>query len=85
MAKKAENSDEKKLKGKALKTAQAKKVKKEPKQKDAKSGIPNFGKCVTCAHFPHKFRGETQKCKVLGAYVPRKAEHPECYKCKLGA
>ena len=84
MAKMNENAGEQELKGKALKAAQAKKAKKEPKQKEAKPGILNFGKCVTCSHFPHKLRGEAQRCKVLGAYVPRKAEHPECYKCKFG-
>ena len=57
MAKKNENAGEQALKGKALKSAQAKKAKKEPKQNEAKPGVLNFGKCVTCSHFPHKLRG----------------------------
>lgn len=45
------------------------------------SKIPNAGKCCTCRYFPAHFRGEAQQCKVLKAYVARKAEHP-CWKAK---
>lgn len=44
---------------------------------------PNYGKCITCKHYPKHIHGEAQPCKTLGKYVARKAEHPECYKCKF--
>lgn len=43
----------------------------------------NYGKCCTCAHYPYHKRGEAQPCKISKSYVARKAEHPECYKCKF--
>lgn len=78
------------LKGKQKKIA-ASKAKKtaigestsSPKQKSAEDGLPNYGCCCTCAHFPHKVKHETQPCKVSGNYVARKAKF-SCYKCKFG-
>ena len=87
MSDKEEKPQAKAPKGKQKKIAEAKAKKpskKEPKQKKAIDGIKNLGKCVTCVHFPHKVRGEVQPCPVLKKYVARKAEHPECYKCKIG-
>lgn len=80
----------KELKGKQKKIAEAnaKKssaVEKQPKQKAAISGLKNLGCCCTCKCFPGKLKGETQPCHVLGKYVARKAQHPECYKCKFEA
>lgn len=42
----------------------------------------NYGKCCTCKYYPSHKRGEAMPCKVSKKYVARKAEHPECYKCK---
>ena len=42
----------------------------------------NYGKCCTCKYHPSQKRGEAMPCKVSKKYVARKAEHPECYKCK---
>jgi len=82
-------SEDKPLKGKQKKIAASKKSKAEaeptegPRQKTTLSGLKNIGKCVTCVNFPHKVSGCVQPCPILKAYVARKAEHPECYKCKF--
>ena len=78
----------KELKGKQKKIAESNAKKeaakeKQPKQKSAISGLKNLGCCCTCKHFPQKLKGETQPCKILKNYTARKAQHPECYKCKF--
>ena len=83
-----EKTETKELKGKQAKIAKSKAAKKE--RTDAESTeektsgkCMNYGKCCTCTHYPYHKRGEAQPCKVSKKYVARKAEHPECYKCKL--
>jgi len=83
-----ENKNEQPLKGKQKKIAKAKAAKgekKAPKQKRAVENIPNYGKCVTCVHFPHKIRGCAQPCKITGSYVARKCDKcpKNSYKCKF--
>ena len=88
MSKIAQEKKESKLKGKHAKIAKsnaAKKERTEIESTEAKSSgkCMNYGKCCTCTHYPYHKNGEAQPCKVSKKYVARKAEHPECYKCKF--
>ena len=88
MSKITQEKKESKLKGKQAKIAKSKAVKKERTETESTetktSGqCMNYGKCCTCMHYPYHKNGEAQPCKVSKKYVARKAEHPECYKCKF--
>ena len=88
MSKITQEKKESKLKGKQAKIAKSKTAKKERTETESTetktSGKSiNYGKCCTCTHYPYHKNGEAQPCKVSKKYVARKAEHPECYKCKF--
>ena len=88
MSKITQEKKENKLKGKQAKIAKSKAAKKERTETEStetkiSSKCMNYGKCCTCTHYPYHKNGEAQPCKVSKKYVPRKAEHPECYKCKF--
>ena len=88
MSKITQEKKEIKLKGKQAKIAKSKAAKKERTETESietnSSGkCMNYGKCCTCTHYPYHKNGEAQPCKVSKKYVARKAEHPECYKCKF--
>ena len=83
-----DKTETKELKGKQAKIAKSKAAKKERAEaKNTEAKTPgkcmNYGKCCTCTHYPYHKSGEAQPCKVSKKYVARKAEHPECYKCKF--
>ena len=88
MSKLTQETKESKLKGKQAKIAKSNAAKKEltdSESTEAKTSgkCMNYGKCCTCTHYPYHKNGEAQPCKVSKKYVARKAEHPECYKCKF--
>ena len=88
MSKITQEKKESKLKGKQAKIAKSKAAKKERTDTEstetkASGKCINYGKCCTCTHYPYHKNGEAQPCKVSKKYVARKAEHPECYKCKF--
>lgn len=79
MSKITQEKKEAKLKDKQLKST----TKKTEVIETKTSGkCMNYGKCCTCVHYPYHKQHEAQPCKVSKKYVARKAEHPECYKCK---
>ena len=88
MSKITQDKKESKLKGKQAKIAKSKAAKKERTETESTEAKTsgkciNYGKCCTCTHYPYHKNGEAQPCKVSKKYVARKAEHPECYKCKF--
>lgn len=88
MSKITQEKKESKLKGKQAKIAKSKTAKKEHTEVESSEAKTsgkciNYGKCCTCTHYPYHKNGEAQPCKVSKKYVARKAEHPECYKCKF--
>ena len=88
MSKITQEKKESKLKGKQAKIAKSKATKNEHTESESTEAktlgkCMNYGKCCTCTHYPYHKNGEAQPCKVSRKYVARKAEHPECYKCKF--